>query len=521
MGPTFRIDHDLGVLDSEPLDASESVIEPVSHRVPAFHRLIMVILIPIIVTFLMRVRFFSAPLTVDEGGYLAVARAWSREGRLYADVWVDRPQGLLMLYRILHGIGLGTPVGIRLLAAVACIVGALACGHVAARLAGERTRLPASVLVAVLVSLPQIEGHTANAELLSTSLGAVSLALCLDASQRRTHGSRWMLVAGVAGGVALTIKQSAFDALGAAFVAVTLAGVAGVALRPRIRAAGFLVAGAAIPIAASALHGALTGWDRWWYAVAGYRLSQRSAFVDARFDRIGMVWDVLRPVCLGLAVVLVVGVVNGLRSSPLSRRAVIVLGAWFVFAVMAFALGGQFFRHYWTILAFPAATAAGVVIGSIRSRLVSAGLAATVLIGPAVSTVDALSLSRSEIGPLLHDDVRLIQSEHVAQWFIDTAAPGDQLYVMCVSAAVYGNADIDPPYPYLWWDGVRQIPGAADRLVRLLESSRRPRFLATFQAPTSCDVSGRVDALVREHYVRRTNVDGVAILEARGSSPDR
>lgn len=510
MGTPISTDDATDVPSGDPLDAPGTAVVPVAPVVP-----VVAVVAPMVVAILMRARFLTAPLTVDEGGYLAVARAWARGQHLYADVWVDRPQGLLVLYRLQHVLGLGTPVGVRLVAVAACIVGTVACGHIAARLAGERARLPAGLFVAVFVSLPQIEGHTANAELLSASLGAVSLALCLEASHRRVDGTGWMLAAGVAGGAALTVKQSAFDALGAAFVAVALAGVAGAALGRRVRAVGLLAAGTAIPLGACALHGALTGWDRWWYAVAGYRLTQRSAFVDARFERIAVVWDVIGPACLVLAVVLAVGLLAGAASSPASRRAVVVLGAWCAFAVLAFALGGQFFRHYWTILAFPAATAAGVVIGAIRTHLVRAALTVAVLAGPAFATLDAMSLPRSEIGPALHDDVRLVRSERVAQWFTDAAAPGDRLYVMCVSAAVYGNADIDPPYPYLWWDGVRQIPGAADRLADMLAGNGRPRFLATFQAPASCDASGRVDELVRQLYVRRTVVDGVAILEAR------
>jgi hypothetical protein len=142
-------------------------------------------------------------------------------------------------------------------------------------------------------------------------------------------------------------------------------------------------------------------------------------------------------------------------------------------------------------------------------------LVGAVLAGPVVVAIDAMSLPRGEIGPRLHDDVRLVQSEQVAQWFTDEAQPGDELYVMCVSAAVYGNGDIDPPYPYLWWDGVRQIPGAGDLLAAMLDDAGRPRFLAVFQTPESCDPSGRVDELVRQHYARRTVVDGVAILEVR------
>jgi 4-amino-4-deoxy-L-arabinose transferase-like glycosyltransferase len=471
--------------------------------------------VPVVAATLLRARFLTAPLTVDEGGYLAVARAWGRGSHLYDEVWVDRPQGLLVLYRSLHAVGIGTPLGVRLAGLVACIVAALACGHIAARLVGERARLVTGLVVAVVASLPHIEGHTANAELLSASLGAASLALCLEACHRAIGRSRWLLAAGVVGGAALTVKQSAFDALGAAFVAVVLVGLAGTTRRQRVRAGGLLAMGAALPIGLCAVHGALTGWQRWWYAVAGYRLSQRSALVDAHFDRIGVVWEVVRPASIVLAAVVVVGLVCGLTASSASRRATAVLAAWGAIALVAFVLGGQFFRHYWTILAIPAATAAGATIGAVRTQLGRVVLVGAVLAGPVVVAIDAMSLPRGEIGPRLHDDVRLVQSEQVAQWFTDEAQPGDELYVMCVSAAVYGNGDIDPPYPYLWWDGVRQIPGAGDLLAAMLDDAGRPRFLAVFQTPESCDPSGRVDELVRQHYARRTVVDGVAILEVR------
>ena len=48
---------------------------------------------------LVRLRFLDVPLSVDEGGYAAVARFWASGSHLYRDVWVDRPQGLLLLYR--------------------------------------------------------------------------------------------------------------------------------------------------------------------------------------------------------------------------------------------------------------------------------------------------------------------------------------------------------------------------------------------------------------------------------------
>ena len=56
----------------------------------------------------MRARYIGPPFLADEGGYLAIARAWGRGATLYRDVFVDRPQGLVLIFRLLWTIGLGS-----------------------------------------------------------------------------------------------------------------------------------------------------------------------------------------------------------------------------------------------------------------------------------------------------------------------------------------------------------------------------------------------------------------------------
>jgi hypothetical protein len=162
---------------------------------------------------LMRLRFIYSPITSDEGGALAMARAWSRGAVLYQDVWADRPQGLFVLYRGLVTIGLGTPEGVRILAIAACLLGAAACGSIASTLVGDKARMGTVLIVGVLLSVPQFEGFIANGELLSCSVGAVALALAMKAVWGRTAPRFWLLYAsGVMGGCAVGIKQSGFDA---------------------------------------------------------------------------------------------------------------------------------------------------------------------------------------------------------------------------------------------------------------------------------------------------------------------
>ncbi|HEY0519467.1 MAG TPA: hypothetical protein VGC84_08230, partial [Ilumatobacteraceae bacterium] len=74
------------------------------------------VVIAAIVSIALRARFITTPLTSDEGGYLAVARAWSSGRSLYTQAWVDRPQGLLVLFRVWDDLTGGSSESIRLMA---------------------------------------------------------------------------------------------------------------------------------------------------------------------------------------------------------------------------------------------------------------------------------------------------------------------------------------------------------------------------------------------------------------------
>ena len=100
----------------------------------------------------MRARYIGPPFLADEGGYLAIARAWGRGATLYRDVFVDRPQGLVLIFRLLWTIGLGSAVGVRLLALAACLLLAGACAGIAATLSRPAARPVAALAVGVLTS---------------------------------------------------------------------------------------------------------------------------------------------------------------------------------------------------------------------------------------------------------------------------------------------------------------------------------------------------------------------------------
>lgn len=467
----------------------------------------------------MRWRFIGTPITADEGGYLAEARAWGRGAVLYRDVWVDRPQGLLVMFWFWDLLGLGTPEGVRVLALVLCLVGAASCGVIAGRVVGARARPWAAVGAGVFVSLPQAEGFIANAELLSCGVGALALAvLVCSAWGRESPSLRGLALAGFLGASAFSVKQSGLDAIGAGIVCVAAICIWGSwSRRDRMLAVPSFAAGFALPILLMALHGALTGWDRWWYAMYGYRADQRSAIRNADWERFDQTSGVLMPILLpGIAVTVIIAAwLLWRRRFPASA----LFGTWWALAIFAFVLGGQFFFHYWVILGFPLGAALGSVLSQVPSRWWRAAVFVVAMWSPLVNTARAIDLPESRVGPVLSGDGRLVASERIGAWFEQRRQPGDEILALCASAALYGNVSTDPPYPYLWFALIPQVPGARDRLIALMESDDSPAYVALFEQARLCDPSGRIDRVLTSRYRVAETVSGIAVyrrLERQG-----
>ena len=109
-----------------PVDLDESLAEDEATHPDRFP--LRFVVVSVAVSIALRARFLTTPLSVDEGGYLAVARAWASGRTLYGQAWVDRPQGLLVLFRLWDDLTGGSPMAIR---AMAILFGCLAVVAVA------------------------------------------------------------------------------------------------------------------------------------------------------------------------------------------------------------------------------------------------------------------------------------------------------------------------------------------------------------------------------------------------------
>src|SRR5262249_18726673 len=115
----------------------------------------------------LRAPFFHLPLTSDEGGYAEVARLWQHGRALYSDLFVDRPQGLVLVYRGLLALDLTSTLALRVAAAVVAVATVVAVAAVAARLGGRINGYAAALLLATIGASPFIESFTLSGELIA------------------------------------------------------------------------------------------------------------------------------------------------------------------------------------------------------------------------------------------------------------------------------------------------------------------------------------------------------------------
>ena len=475
----------------------------------------------IFVSIALRSRFITTPLSSDEGGYLVVARAWASGKSLYTQAWVDRPQGLLVLFRVWDDLTGGSAASIRVMAIIFGCVAVAAVAYAVFAIAGPRAGAVAGFLVAVASANARIEGFIANGELLAGAVAAAGVAAAC-AYIFRGHGVRWLFISGVLAGCAMSVKQSGFDGFLAVMVCLLVGRLAKEQRwRNVLRECAVGLAGWASVMAALLLHGILLGFSAWWYALAGYRIGGLNAS-NADWHRFGITARLAAPTMLPLAAAAVVGLIVWLPFNRRITRANVLIPAWMCFAVTGFLAGGLFHRHYWVTLTFPFAAAAAVAIAKLKGPMATTvALVCLAIIPSLISTGRVIVLDRVSAATEAHNDPRLVVDERVAQWYADNRTAGSTLYALCASASVYADARAIPPYPYLWLDGVQHGRGAQAQLVQLFSGASPPTFVARYQDAQLCNPSGEVARSLNDRYTPVADVDGAVIYQLRDPSTSR
>ena len=374
---------------------------------------------------------------------------------------------------------------------------------------GRITAVTAGLLAGTVGASPFIESFTLSGELLA-SLPAVLSLLCfcfyLEGRDRGWARNRLLLTlagSGVLTGIAVLIKQSAFDA--------GLAAIVFLLWRERRRGvapASLLLAGALVPIGIAAASAARL--SDWLYAVVGYRFQGDSMVTGSIPARVHQLWLSLPPAGKALGILAVLAAV-GWRRSPLLAR--IWLGA----GVLGVLGGGNFHPHYYLQLVPPLSLLAAVGVRTLwlsapRPAIAAAGAAAVATLALAMPVAWASPTRQAET--IWPRDPHLVHDAVLARYVRAHTLAGQRVLAVWADADLYYLADRRPAVRYLWSRNVASIPGALQAVHRAL-ATRRAALVLVVQPPASLDPSGRTAVLLRREYRRVARIGGAAIYRTK------
>jgi hypothetical protein len=374
---------------------------------------------------------------------------------------------------------------------------------------GRITAVTAGLLAATVGASPFIESFTLSGELLA-SLPTVLSLLCfcayLEGRERVWPANRLFLTlagAGALTGIAMLVKQSAFDA--------GLAAVVFLLWRERRRGlapAAVLVGGALVPIAVAALSAARL--SEWLYAVVGYRFDGDSIMTGSVPARAHQLWLSLPPAGKALGVLALLAAA-GWRRSPLLAR------IWVGAAMLGVLGGGNFHPHYYVQLVPPLSLLAAVGVRTLwlsapRPTIAAAGAAATATLAVAIPVAWATPAQQAEtIWPA---DPHLVHDAVLARYVRAHTRPQQRVLAVWADADLYYLANRRPAVRYFWSRNVASIPGALQAVHEAL-ATRRAELVLVVQPPAKLDPSGRTAALLRREYRRVARVGGVSVYRSR------
>jgi 4-amino-4-deoxy-L-arabinose transferase-like glycosyltransferase len=452
---------------------------------------------------LVRAPFFGMPLTADEGGYAEVARLWSRGAGLYQGAWVDRPQGLLLVFRAMLHVDGGSAEALRALAAVAAALVVAGTMVVTARLAGRIPATIAGLAMATVGASPFIESFTLSGELLASVFAVTSMLAFVAYVQRASL--RWLLVTGLLTGCAVLMKQSAFDAGAAAAVYLVWT-----RRRAGIAPAALIVGAAFVPVVIAAL--SAPSFHDWWYAMVTYRNQADSILTRSILHtRLHEARQSLSAAERGLVVLALLAVFGRSRWPRL-------MTLWLAFAALGVIGGGNFHNHYYQQLIPPLSVLAGIGGTELWRRRDRVWLAVcgVALVATAAVTVPLwFDSGAAQAHAVFPHDAHLRTDAAVVRYIDAHTRPDQRVFVMWAAADIYYLADRDPADRYMWFRNIQAIPGALGQARRILAGPRPPALVIGEYTPSLMDKSGATARILKRRYRRVAKVEGVPIFAPR------
>ncbi len=454
------------------------------------------------VVVMLRTAYLVGPLHADEAGYLVVARALRAGGpNLYGHYFVDRPPGLLLLFRLAALTGWAP--SIRVLSTGLAVVMVVAAAWAAYEAVGERGARWAALVAAAFVVTPLLTAQEADSEILAAPLVMLALALTL-AAVRRSGWPAFTLAAGagLAAGGAVMVKQNFGD--GVVFALVLLV-VSLVQHRIARRDAAVVAAGGVL--GGSVVVAAALGFVAWthvglhtaWTTVFGFRGTALDVIEDHSLHAPLMRATELVVLALlsGALPLLVLLLADSVRCRFRGPPVAWAVGATALLGVVSIAMGGSYWPHYLLQLAPVLALAAGLWAAD-AARL-RAAVAVTVASAVAATVVVTLTGAASSY-----------TGQRVGDFLARSARPGDTATVLYGNAQVQEASGMWSPYPQLWTLPMRTLDPHLSGLRTVLTGPRAPTWVVDMGHldAWNIDAHDRVRLALATHYRKVTAVCG-------------
>ena len=451
---------------------------------------------------LFRLVYLADPVRRDEAGYLLVARGWTLGGpNLYGHYFVDRPPGLIGLYKVASVVPWTGFVRIlSMVFALMFVAGAAWGAHLVAGPAGARW---AALAAGACVSTPAMAAEVANAEIFAAPFVMLSVALTLSAV--RCTGRPSLLLAAAAGltaACAVAVKQNFVD--GFVFAAVLLLSSVVQGHMSRVVALRLLLAGAsgAAVVLLAAVGYALragVGIHGLWFTLFGVRGLLLQVFAHAEVGSLArgvaslFAWAVLSGLLACVGVLVCSAARSGWTGGPVAWAT----GATLTCELVAILGGGGFSAHYFVQAVPMMALAIGAWARHSRGlRSVAVFMAVSAVLVLAVVRVTGL------------DDVG--NGERVGAWLQASARPGDTLTVMYENTQLQLASGMDSPYQQLWILPARAMDPRLADLRRVLDGPRAPVWVVYWRDAHvwSADARQQLIRRLRTDYHRVARVCG-------------
>ena len=476
----------------------------------------------VLVAVVVRLFFLAAPVTPDEGGFLIVAKAWSQPGHgLYGPYWVDRPPGLIAVFRVATTLGarLGIDdlIALRIVGVVLTALAVVGVGMAVHRMTDRQETRPArsaALVAGILLSVPLFGALPVNGELVAAPLLAWGFAFSVEMVR---SGRAWTaLAAGACLGASILVKQNMIDV--AVFAAILLLlGMRWLLLpwRLALRLAALVAVGALV--LTSGVLGVADALDTEPLGVfnAMYPFRVASAAIVsalpwstrlARIDRIGTSAVLaLAPIFLGVLIVFVWRS-RRLRRQPLLRVGAVATLVAALYAALSIALGGSFWIHYLVELSLSVSVAAGIVTAV--SRPTGRWLGAVLGVVAVITTIGSLGFATLSPGATIGAQLRR------------AGGPHDSVVSLLGDPAVVQASGMTSPYRYLWSLPSRTLDPDMSMLRDTLTHGRVPTWVVVRGDTTQAELDAHgVGAILKRDYRVAGHTCGRIIWQQRSRTP--